>query len=103
MKPEPFLIDPDEEEKPAYEKEKEIPKGTIIKLKECELDFLTKGKGKVVIQGAMYTIEDVKRIKEFCDPGFDKIVIRKDKKESDILEYLAKPPKKKYRNLVGWF
>lgn len=33
----------------------------------------------------------------------DRIVIRKDKKESEILEYLAKPSKKKYRNLVGWF
>lgn len=30
-------------------------------------------------------------------------MIRKDKKESDILDYLAKPSKKKYRNLVGWF
>lgn len=51
----------------------------------------------------MYTVEDVKRVKELCDPNLDKIVIRKDKKESDILEYLAKPSKKKYRNLVGWF
>lgn len=51
----------------------------------------------------MYTTEDVKRIKEFCDPNLEKIVVRKDKKESDIIEYLAKPSKKKYRNLVGWF
>ena len=58
-----MLFDPDEEENNAAKKEKEIPSGTVIKLKDCELDFLTRNKGKVVITGAMYTVEDVKRVK----------------------------------------
>jgi hypothetical protein len=51
----------------------------------------------------IYSSEDYKKIvSELVDPGFTALNIRKEKNDKEILDYLNKPSKKKYKFLVGW-
>lgn len=40
---------------------------------------------------------------ELVDPGFTQIQLKRDKTEQEIIQYLNKPSRKKYKFLVGWF
>ena len=62
-----------------------------------------KKKGKVITKGYLLSDEDHKKIlTELVDPGFSSIPIRKEKTESEIISYLNKPSRNKYKFLVGW-
>lgn len=52
----------------------------------------------------MMTTEDYTKITtELIDPGFNQIQLKRDKPEAEIIQYLNKPSRKKYKFLVGWF
>lgn len=44
-----------------------------------------------------------KIVNEVVDPGFNHLNIRRDKSDKQIIAYLSKPSRKKYKFLVGWF
>ncbi len=63
-----------------------------------------KKRGKVVFKAQMMTNEDYEKIiSELVDPNFMQIQLRRDKPDQEIIQYLNKPSRKKYKFLVGWF
>lgn len=97
----PLRYDPEEEE--VKHKENIIPKGSLLKLRNCDVEIVSKKKGRVEFGVDLMTDEDHKRIiNELLDPGFTRLSIRKEKGQDEIIQYINKS-KKKYKYLVGWF
>lgn len=107
------MFNPDEEDSgqqaSSSKKQTHYPRGTLLSLKKIDIEFSFKKKGKICLKDvSMMTSEDHQKIlKELVDPAFPSpLIIRKDKNDQDIIQYLAKSPlssRKKYKFLVGWF
>ena len=97
----PLRYDPDEEE--VQKREVLHPKGSILLLKTHQLDMHSKRKGRFDLNVRLLTEEDHRKVaNELFDPGFTKLTIRKDKNETEIIQYLNRS-KKKYKYLVCWW
>lgn len=74
----PLRYDPEEDD--LQNREVVFPKGSILKLKNCDLEISTKKKGKVEFPVEILTEEEHKKIlAELFDPGFSRLSIKKDK------------------------
>lgn len=62
----------------------------------------TRRRGRVQFTVDMFTEEEHKKILQLIDPGFNRLSIRKEKNEAQMLPYINKS-RKKYRFLIGWF
>ena len=75
------MFDPESESEHKEEK-KYYEKGAVLRLKEVNIEFALKKKGKVATKGYLVSDEDHKKIiSELVDPGFSSVPIKKEKTE----------------------